>query len=227
VTFRDRTDAAGALAGALTSYADRADVVVLGLVRGGVPVAAEVARRLRLRLDVLVVRKLGVPDAPEVAFGALGPGGVRVLNPEICATLSAREIAPVILREAAELARRERRYRSSRGADLPNVAPGAPDGSHSTPEVAGRTVLLVDDGLATGATARAAVLVARRLGATKVVLAAPVGSGTAVTALREVADEVVCLIVRDDFGAVSRFYRDFAQVSDDEVSELLRAAHGA
>src|SRR5262249_20685087 len=157
-------------------YVGQPDVLVLGLVRGGVPVAAEVARRLNAPLDALVVRKLGVPWAPEVAFGAVGSGGVRVLNDEIAARLPADAVTSVLRREAAELGRRERRYR----ADRPPL------------NLDGRVALLVDDGLATGASARAAVAVARRLGARRVVVAVPVGAPQAVDQLRKVADEVVC-----------------------------------
>jgi putative phosphoribosyl transferase len=204
--YRDRAHAGDVLAEALSPYRDRPDVTVLGLVRGGVPVAARVAQALRVPLDVLVVRKLGVPWAPEVAFGALGAGGVRVLNPDVAGRLDERDIAAVTAAESAELARREERYR----ADRPPLA------------LAGRTAILVDDGLATGATAAAAVAVARGLGAARVVMAAPVGAPEAVARLAEVADEVVCPLVPPGFGAVSRFYRRFGQVSAPEVVALLR-----
>jgi putative phosphoribosyl transferase len=204
--YQDRAHAGEVLATALQRYRARADVAVLGLVRGGVPVAARVAEELQVPLDVLVVRKLGVPWAPEVAFGALGSGGVRVLNPEVADRLDDAEIAGVVAAESAELARREERYRAGR----PPVA------------LAGRTAILVDDGLATGATAAAAVAVARGLGAARVVLAVPVGSAEAVARLAKVADEVVCPLVPGRFGAVSRFYHEFHQVSTDEVAELLR-----
>jgi len=205
VRFRDRRAGGAALADALDQYKGRTDLIVLGLVRGGVPVAAEVARRLGAPLDVLVVRKLGVPWAPEVAFGAVGPGDVLVRNEEIAARMPEEMVARVVRRESAELHRRERRYR----ADRP------------PPELAGRVALLVDDGLATGASARAAVAVARWLGATQVVVAVPVGSPIAVDELRKVADEVVCPMQPDGFDAVSRWYDDFGQVSDAEVTALL------
>jgi putative phosphoribosyl transferase len=205
MTYRDRRDAGRALAGHLAEYADRPDVVVLGLVRGGMPVAAEVARVLGTPLDALVVRKRGVPWAPEVAFGALGSGEVRVLNEEISERLTPEEIMAVVRHEAVELARRERRYR----ADRPGL------------DLTGRVALSVDDGLATGATARAAVAVARRLGASEVVIAAPVGSTEAVEQLTVLADRVVCPLAPQDFGAVSRFYDDFGQVSDADVVALL------
>jgi len=204
-TYRDRAAAGAALAEALGSYVDRPEVLVLGLVRGGVPVAAAVAARLRARLDVLVVRKLGVPWAPEVAFGALGPGGVHVFNDDITRRLDPADIDEVIRRETAELARREQLYRGTR---LPI-------------QLAGRTAVIVDDGLATGATARAAIAVARRLGAHRVVIAVPVGSPDAVAQLTHEADQVVCPVAPAGFGAVSRFYRDFRQVDDRTVVRLL------
>jgi predicted phosphoribosyltransferase len=207
MTYRDRRHAGANLARLLRQYADRGDVTVCGLPRGGVPVAAAVARALHAPLDLLVVRKLGVPSAPEVAFGAVGPNGVLVLNEPI-----ARRIAPVlrdgvIRRERAELARREARYRSGR-------APLA---------LLGRTAVLVDDGLATGATARAAVSVAHRVGAARVVVAAPVGSVQAVRLLARTADEVICPVAPDPFDAVSRYYDDFAEVTDLDVVRLLAA----
>ncbi|MGH3739261.1 MAG: phosphoribosyltransferase [Micromonosporaceae bacterium] len=204
-TYRDRREAGAALAEQLDEYRDRDDVMVLGLVRGGVPVAAETARQLGVPLDVLVVRKLGVPWAPEVAFGALGPRGVRVLNAEIADRLGQRDIDAVTARETSELRRRELVYRP----DRPPV------------DLTGTVAIVVDDGLATGATARAAVEVARTLGAASVVVAVPVGSVEAVSLLERDADQVVCPLAPPDFGAVSRFYADFHQVTDDEVRDLL------
>lgn len=203
--YRDREAAGEVLAGYLTAYAGQAGLTVLGLVRGGVPVAAVVAERLGAPLDVLVVRKLGVPGAPELAFGAVGPGGVLVRNEEIAGMLSPAQIEPVRRAAEAELERRERRYR-----------PGRPPLS-----LAGRVAIVVDDGLATGATARAAVTVADHLGASRVVMAAPVGAPEALARVGEVADEVVCPQAPPDFGAVSRYYRHFEQVDDDEVVALL------
>jgi predicted phosphoribosyltransferase len=204
--YRDRAHAGDVLASKLSGYRDRPDTIVLGLVRGGVPVAARVAQALNAPLDILVVRKLGVPGAPELAFGALGTGGVRVVNPEVAGWLDDHEIAKVVAAESAELARREARYRAGR----PPLA------------LAGRTTILVDDGLATGATAAAAVAVARGMGAARVVLAAPVGPPDAVTRLAEVADEVCCPLTPVRFGAVSRYYRQFPQVESAEVSGLLQ-----
>jgi len=206
--YRDRWAAGAVLADRLRAYAGRPKVVVLGLVRGGVPVAAEVADRLRAPLDVLVVRKLGVPWAPEVAFGALGPHGVRVLNDDIAGRLEPEQIADVTRKEEAERSRREERYRGGR----PPL------------DLAGRTTIIVDDGLATGATARAAVAVADRLGAERIVLAAPVGAAEACASLAAVTDELVCPVCAKEFGAVSRYYHDFHQVTDDEVGAILARA---
>ncbi|MFC6019073.1 phosphoribosyltransferase [Plantactinospora solaniradicis] len=204
-TYRDRTAAGAVLADLLDSVAGQPDVIVLGLVRGGVPVAAAVAERLRVPLDVLVVRKLGLPEAPEVAFGAVGPGGLRVLNEEIAGRLDPAEVDAVVRAETAELERRERRYRTGR----PPL------------RLDDRIAVIVDDGLATGATARAAVGVARQLGARRVVLAVPVGAPEAYAVLTRTADEVVCPERPASFGAVSRYYADFHEVPDEEVVALL------
>lgn len=203
--YRDRAEAGARLAEVLVARGYPAPAV-LGLVRGGVPVAAPIARALGVALDVMVVRKLGVPWAPEVAFGALGPGGVRVLNPETAGRIDPEDIARVSDTEAVELARREQVYR-----------PGKPP-----PSLRGHTAILVDDGLATGATAHAAVLIARDLGAERVVFAAPVGAPDAVDRIREEA-EVVCPLVPAEFVAVSRAYQEFPQVTDGEVLDLLAA----
>ncbi|MFC4149283.1 phosphoribosyltransferase [Micromonospora mangrovi] len=206
-TYRDRAEAGQALADRLADLAGRPDLVVLGLVRGGVPVARQVAQRLGAPLDVLVVRKLGMPWAPEVAFGALGPGGVQVLNEMVAGRLSDRDRDQVRRREQAELDRRESRYRAGR----PPL------------DLHGRTAIIVDDGLATGATARAAVQVARHLGATRVVVAVPVGSEQAYDLLAPEADQVVAVQLPPEFGAVGAYYDDFHEVSDDEVTEALTA----
>jgi predicted phosphoribosyltransferase len=203
--YRDRAAAGEVLAEHLAPYTGRSDVIVLGLVRGGVPVAAVVAARLGVPLDVLVVRKLGVPGAEEVALGALGPGGVMVRNEAIAPELPEAQIAAVRRRESVELERRERLYRAGR----PPL------------NLAGRVAIIVDDGLATGATARAAVAVARKLAAARVVMAAPVAAQDALAQLRAVADEVVCPLAPILFRAVSRYYDRFSQVSDDEVIWLL------
>jgi predicted phosphoribosyltransferase len=210
MTYENRHAAGELLAERLAGYAGRPRVIVLGLVRGGLPVAAVVAARLGVPLDILVVRKLGVPWAPEVAFGAVGPGGVRVLNEEVVSRLAPGSVTAVLHRESGELARREARFR----------------GGRSPLALAGQTALIVDDGLATGATARAAVAVVRAMDAERVVVAVPVGSAEALEQLAAEADEVVCPLRPEDFGAVSRFYEDFAQVRDDEVSALLAAQGG-
>lgn len=207
-TYRNRADAGEALADRLTGLTGQSDVTVLGLVRGGVPVAEVIAGRLGAPLDVLVVRKLGMPGAPELAFGALGPGGVQVLNDRLASVLKPDDIAEVNRREQAELERRERLYRAGR----PPL------------ELTGRTAVIVDDGLATGATARAAVAVARKLGAKRVVVAVPVGSQEAYEMLAAEADQVVCAQRPPDFGAVSQYYDDFHEVSDDQVTEVLATA---
>ncbi|MCL8011525.1 phosphoribosyltransferase family protein [Streptomyces sp. AS02] len=186
------------------------DVVVLGLPRGGVPVAVEVARSLGAALDVLVVRKLGVPGQPEWGFGAIGEHGVRVLNQDVidAAGLRAGEREAVEAAERGELERRVRGYRRERAA-LP---------------VAGRTAVVVDDGLATGATAEAACRVVRGQGAARIVLAVPVGAAHSVARLRRVADDVVCPHTHRILGSVGAWYRDFAQVTDAEVTSLLERA---
>ncbi|MER7418601.1 phosphoribosyltransferase [Micromonospora peucetia] len=206
-TYRDREEAGRTLADRLTALIGEPDVIVLGLVRGGVPVARVVAERLGAPLDVLVVRKLGMPWAPEVAFGALGPGGVQVLNDAVASRLGADDIAKVRSREQAELERRERLYRAGR----------------SPLDLTSRTAVIVDDGLATGATARAAVQVARHLGARRVVLAVPVGSQEAYEMLAAEADQVVCAQRPPEFMAVSAYYEDFHEVPDEEVTEALTA----
>jgi predicted phosphoribosyltransferase len=208
VTYANREQAGDALAAHLAGHAGRPDVIVLGLVRGGVPVAARVAKALDAPLDVMVVRKLGVPWAREVAFGAVGPSGVIVHNPDVESHLSAADIKEAVESETQELGRWEAVYR-----------PGRPPLS-----LTGRVAIIVDDGLATGATARAAVAVARRLGAASVIVAIPVGAPDSVALLRAEADEVVCPLVPDYFGAVSRFYSSFPQTSDDEVAALLGRA---
>ncbi len=207
--FRNRRDAGRMLAAKLDAYAGRDDVIVLGLPRGGVPVAYEVALHLGAPLDVLPVRKLGVPGRPELAFGAVALGGIRVLNPEVLATagLDPAVLAQITEREQAELQRRERAYRG----ETPAVA------------VAGRTALLVDDGLATGATMRAAVRAARAAGAIPVV-AVPVAPRDVCGLLARCAEAVVCLLTPAQFGAVGQWYGDFNPTSDEEVRRLLQRA---
>jgi putative phosphoribosyl transferase len=209
--FSNRAEAGQLLAEKLEKYAGRDDVIVLGLPRGGVPVAYEVARRLRVPLDVFIVRKLGVPGFEELALGAIASGGVRVLNEDVVRALpNANElIESVTTRELAELARREQIYRDGRPA----------------PDISGRTVILVDDGLATGATMRAAVAALRQLGAAKIVVAVPVGAADTCREIEQEVDETVCAMAPEWFQAVGQFYEDFSQTSDEEVRELL--AHAA
>jgi putative phosphoribosyl transferase len=205
--FADRTHAGAVLAGSLSHLAAREGLVVLGLPRGGVPVATQVARALGAPLDVFVVRKLGVPGHEELAMGAVAGGGVRVLNDDVVEHLG---IGPEVVeavadREQVELTRREDAYRGSR----PPL------------ELAGRPVVLVDDGLATGATMRAAVVAARRLGAGPIVVAVPVGAPSTCADLARVADEVVCARTPPHFTAVGEWYERFEQTTDDEVRALL------
>ena len=211
--FRDRGHAGQALAVALSRFEGRDDVVVLALPRGGVPVAFEVARSLRAPLDVFLVRKLGVPGHEELAMGAIASGGVRVMNDEIVRALRLDEthIEPVAASEQRELARRETAYREGRG-DV---------------DVAGRTVIIIDDGLATGATMRAAVKALRMRDPVRIVVAVPIGAEETCRALRREADEVVCLHTPDPFGGVGAWYEDFSQTGDDEVRQLLSASAGA
>ena len=206
-TYRDRIEAGQVLADHLKGLTGQPDLIVLGLVRGGVPVARVVADRLRAPLDVLVVRKLGMPWAPELAFGALGPDGVEVLNEMVAGQLSESDRAEVRQREQAELERRESRYRAGR----PPL------------NLTGKTAVIVDDGLATGATARAAVQVARHLGAARVIVAVPVASEEANQMLAAEADQVVCPEIPPGFGAVGAYYDDFREISDDEVTQTMHA----
>jgi predicted phosphoribosyltransferase len=205
--FRDRRDAGRHLARALAAYAGRPDVVVLALPRGGVPVAHEVARALDVPLDVFLVRKLGVPGRKELAFGALASGGVRVLNEELVQHLgiSPQVIAAVTAAERNELQRRRLAYRGHR-----RPAP-----------VRGRTVILIDDGMATGASLRAALAVLRRSRPARIVVAVPVAAPEARAALRVDVDEVVCAWTPEPFHAVGHWYVDFAPPSDGEVRDLL------
>jgi putative phosphoribosyl transferase len=207
--FRDRSDAGRQLAERLAEYRDRPDVIVLALPRGGVPVGAEIARALGAPLDVFVVRKLGVPGHEELAMGALASGGARVINDVVVrrARISDAALDAVTAREQAEVTRRERLYR----------------GDRPPPDVRGRTVLLVDDGLATGATMRAAVEASRQSDPRRIIVAVPVGSPETCASLRRVAEDVVCLATPEPFVAVGFWYEDFGQVSDEEVRAALDA----
>lgn len=205
--FRNRQDAGEALAEELAAYRDKDNVVVLGLARGGVPVGWHVASALRAPLDVFLVRKLGVPQWEELAMGALASGGGVVINDGVVRSLgiSDEQLQTVIDRETEELHRRERAYRG----DRPPV------------DVAGRDVMLVDDGIATGASMLAAVRAVRASGPARVVVAVPVGPESACRELAAEADEVVCVTMPPGFEAVGQVFEDFRQVSDDEVRELL------
>jgi putative phosphoribosyl transferase len=205
--FADRADAGRRLGERLAALRGRPDVIVLGLPRGGVPVAAEIARALDAPLDVLVVRKLGLPTQPELAMGAVASGGALVLNLDVTEGLGVpdEEVERVARRELAAVEEAERRLR----------------GGRAPPDLTGRTVLLVDDGLATGATMRAAVRAARAQGPGRIIVAVPVASGSAVADLGREAEDVVALIVPRWFPAVGAAYRDFAPVPDEEVVRLL------
>jgi len=205
--FRDRRDAGRLLAEKLAAYATRPDVLVLALPRGGVPVAYEVAHRLGAPLDVFVVRKLGVPGHEELAMGAVATGGVRVLNDQLVEQLGIPDqmIDAVAARERQELARRERLYR----------------GGRRPPDVRGRTVILVDDGLATGATMYAAIEALRKQNPGRIVVAVPTASPETCEEMKAKADHVICAITPDPFQAVGRWYQDFSQTSDEEVADLL------
>ena len=206
--FADRRDAGRVLASRLQKYANRTDAVVLALPRGGVPVAYEVATALGAPLDVFLVRKLGTPGHRELAMGAIASGGVRVLNPDVVQwyDISDEAIEKVAREEAEELARREWAYRGNRAA----------------PVLTDRVVILVDDGLATGSTMRAAAEAVRLQGPSAVVVAVPVGARQTCAELLSVADEVVCAHTPEPFSAVGRWYLDFNQTEDDEVRDLLQ-----
>lgn len=208
--FRNRTHAGQALAERLTGYAGRDDVIVLALPRGGVPVAFEVAQRLSAPLDVFIVRKLGSPGHEELAMGAIATGGVVVLNDDVVRALKIPEagIERVAARERDELARREALYRGSRPA----------------PDLRGRIVILVDDGLATGSTMRAAIAAVRTFQPSRLVVAVPTGARETCEDLRRDVDEVVCVTEPDHFYAVGMWYEDFTQTEDREVRDLLEAA---
>lgn len=211
--FRDRIDAGRQLAAALRRYANDPTVIVLALPRGGVPIGYEVARELAAPLDVFLVRKLGVPGREELAMGAIASGGVRVVNREVVRELGLTDadLDAVAAEEAEELRRREGAYRDGRPA----------------PDLRGKTVILVDDGLATGSTMRAAVAAVRRLGPAKVVVAVPVGAADTCREFRRLADDVVCLRTPEPFFAVGGWYHDFSQTTDEEVRDLLARSAGS
>jgi len=208
--FKDRHDAGRRLAQELTVYAGRPDVVVLGLPRGGVPVAYEVAEALNAPLDLFLVRKLGVPGHEELAMGAIATGGVRVLNADVVDAWRIPEsvIEAIETSERRELARRERLYR----------------GTRPPPDVHGKIVILVDDGLATGSTMRAAAEALRVMGPDRIVAAVPVAAATTCESFADVVDEMICALTPDLFYAVGLWYEDFSPTTDEEVRELLRRA---
>jgi putative phosphoribosyl transferase len=208
--FANRREAGRILASLLRKYADRDDVLVLALPRGGVPVGFEVAHALKAPLDVFIVRKLGVPWHDELAMGAIATGGVRVLNEDVVISLALgpEVIDAVAAREEKELARRERLYRGARPA----------------PQVQGRTVILVDDGLATGSTMRAAVAALRKQAPARIVVAVPVAAPETCEEFTTEVDEVVCAATPRMFNGVGRWYEDFSQTTDEEVHDLLAQA---
>ena len=208
--FRDRADAGRHLAAALSDYADRPDVLILALPRGGVPVAFEVARALHAPFDVFLVRKLGFPGHEEFAMGAIASGGVRILDGEVLRMFNVPVdvIERVTEVERRELGRRERQYRDHR----------------PPPDVEGHTVILIDDGLATGSTMRAAVAALRKEGAKEIVVAVPVAPPETCEALSKEVDDIICAITPEPFRAVGLWYADFSQTTDEEVRELLERA---
>lgn len=208
--FRNRIEAGQQLAKRLAKYASRPDVLVLALPRGGVPVAYEVAQALHVPLDVFIVRKLGVPGHEELAMGAIASGGVRVLNDEVVESLWIPDavIDAAAERELLELERRERTYRDDRPA----------------PDVQGRTVILVDDGIATGSTMKAAIEALRQLEASRVVVAVPTAALSTAREMRSDVDELVAVMTPADFLGVGQWYEDFSQTSDEEVRDVLQRA---
>src|SRR6516162_5889700 len=208
--FFNRTEAGQYLAENLNNYANREDVLVLALPRGGVPVAAEVAKRLNAPLDVFVVRKLGLPGHPELAMGAMASGGARVFNGEIMNAFRIPDevVDAVSAEEFIELQRRERVYRD----DLPPL------------ELEGKTVILIDDGIATGSTMRAAISAMRELNAGRIVVGAPLIAAPTYDEIRRAADDVAAVMVPEKFYAVGQWYEDFSQTTDDEVRALLAQA---
>jgi putative phosphoribosyl transferase len=211
-TFPDRIEAGRALAQKLAHYSDRPDVVVLALPRGGVPVGFELARALHAPLDVFVVRKLGVPQYEELAMGAIASGGTRVLNDNVLRQLNitSEQVEEIAHREGRELERREEAFR----------------GGHPPVPATGRICILVDDGLATGSTMRAAVMALEKQNPQRIVVAVPVAASDTCAEFRPLVDELICLYTPEPFMAVGRWYEDFSQLNDEQVRDYLeRAAH--
>jgi predicted phosphoribosyltransferase len=208
--FFDRTEGGQFLAENLSAYANRDDVIVLALPRGGVPVAAEVAKRLNAPLDVFVVRKLGLPGHPELAMGAIASGGVRVFNGEVVNALRIPDevIDAVSAEELVELQRREKAYRA-----------GSPP-----LDIEGKTIIVVDDGVATGSTMLAAISALRQLNAARIIIAVPVIAASTYREMQRAADKVTAVIIPERFYAVGQWYQDFGQTSDEEVRDLLAQA---
>jgi putative phosphoribosyl transferase len=208
--FKDRREAGKLLGERLINYANKSDVLVLALPRGGVPVAFEVAKKLNATLDIFIVRKLGVPGHEELAMGAIATGGVRVLNEEVLNMINIPQLAieEVTHRELLEMRRREEQYR----------------GKRAEPVIAGKTIIIVDDGLATGSTMRAAVIALKRQGPASITVAVPVADPGVCNQFRQIADDVVCAVTPGSLGAVGRWYEDFSQTTDEEVIELLNQA---
>jgi predicted phosphoribosyltransferase len=211
--FQNRREAGQLLALELAHLANRKDLLILALPRGGVPVAHEVANVLHAPLDILLVRKLGIPGHEEMAMGAIATGGIRLLNQGMIAALGIppQAVAEVDQREQAELLRRERAYR----------------GKHAPHEVAGKTVILVDDGIATGSTMQAAIASLRQRHAGRIVVASPVAPSSVISVLGKMADEVVVVLAPEDFGGVGWWYDDFSQTSDEEVRSFLSETHSS
>jgi len=211
--YRDRIDAGRQLAARLSGYANRDDVLVLALPRGGVPVAYEVAKALRVPLDIFLVRKLGVPGHEELAMGAISTGGVRVLNDDVVNYLGipGEVIDAVAMDELRELERRERAYRDDR----------------PEPNIQGKTVILIDDGLATGSTMRAAAAALRQKNPARVIVAVPVSATQTCDEYRMGVDEIICAKTPEPFLGVGRWYEDFSQTTDEEVRQLLAKAQAA
>src|SRR3990167_1131172 len=205
--YQDREEAGSVVADNLKDYMDNPNAIVLALARGGVPVGYEIAKKLHLPLDVMIVRKLGVPTNPEFAFGAITSGGVIILNQEIIKTLALKEqvIAEIKEKEEQELTRREKVYRGAR--PLPNIE--------------NKTVILVDDGIATGYTVKAAIIALRKQNPAQIILAVPVAPQDTLKELQNLLDDIVCPLIPDDLQAVGLWYRVFAQTSDAEVIQLL------